>query len=385
MLLDTNKATKTASLVDAITNRLEFYKALSSREYTFAKKFEEIQANKNKYSQSDLDSVKAMIFNPEDPSDVMNIKPKLIYVDSTNKSGMKTFQILRTFCTAHENVNRIGRALRYLVIDEATNKYLGIIHVCSDMALLSKRNKYLGIDKQINARDWECLKNIASCYTLVPMQPFGFNYAGGKLITLLAGSEVIEQDWNRKYKEKLVGLSTTSLYGSFSQYTNLKHWKKTGELQSQVSYKLPDNEYELAKDWLNDIEPEKHFDFFERKHASGKGPYIRDNKNKFHQYVFKKLGFKKTDYECSHARGTFFCSLFNESPEFLQGNINYEKLTRRYDNSVESLTAMWKERYAKKRLEKLEQSGNLKSEILFYDGMLNAENWNKAKTLYLNW
>ena len=382
MLLDSDKATKTGILVDTISRKLDYYNNMTSREYTLAKKFEEIQGKNSKYSQQELDAVKGMIFNPSNPSEVYNIRPKLTYVNSSMKSGMKTFQILRTFCTAHENVSRIGRALRYLVTDEVTGKYIGIIHISSDMAQLGPRNKYLGISEQINSRDWKCLDHIANCYTLVPMQPFGYNYMGGKLISLLASSDVVENDWNKAYGDKLVGLSTTSLYGSFSQYSNLKYWRKTGHLDSTVAFKLPDNEFDMLKNWAKEYDYEKYHYYMEKKKPSGM-PFVRDNKNRFLQYMFRQLGFKTKDFQCSHQRGTFFCSLFNETPEFLQGNTEYEQLTRRYDNSVESLTAMWKERYAKKRLSKLEESSNLKSEILFYDRMMNSKNWDEAKSHYL--
>ena len=48
-------------------------------------------------------------------------------------------------------------------------------------------------------------------------------------------------------------------------------------------------------------------------------------------------------------------------------------------NSTITDLALWKYRYAKNRLEKLEQSEKLKTEILFYGDMIGHDKWKQAK------
>ena len=68
--------------------------------------------------------------------------------------------------------------------------------------------------------------------TIVPIQPLGYNLVGGKLLALLCLSDdTVEKTWEHQYKDKLVGVTTTSLYGKtkvipLSQYDRLKTGRK---------------------------------------------------------------------------------------------------------------------------------------------------------------
>ena len=56
--------------------------------------------------------------------------------------------------------------------------------------------------------------------SIIPIQPFGYNFLGGKLMLMIT-SDVIRKSWEDKYGDILVGMSTTSLYGTCSQYNNM--------------------------------------------------------------------------------------------------------------------------------------------------------------------
>ena len=65
----------------------------------------------------------------------------------------------------------------------------------------------------------------------------------------------------------------------------------------------------------------------------------------------------------------------------------YEKITekdlvRRFDNSVESLTNIWKNKYAKNRLNGLLKNKRYNNEGLFYDDLIGME-WEEAKDRYI--
>ena len=62
-------------------------------------------------------------------------------------------------------------------------------------------------------------------FVIVPTQPFGFNYLGGKLLAALCCSHEVREKLNKKYDMNLVMFETTSLYGnskSASQYDGMK-------------------------------------------------------------------------------------------------------------------------------------------------------------------
>jgi hypothetical protein len=62
-------------------------------------------------------------------------------------------------------------------------------------------------------------------FVIVPAQPFGYNYLGGKLLAAICTSHEIREMVNKKYNMNLCLFETTSLYGSSktsSQYDGMK-------------------------------------------------------------------------------------------------------------------------------------------------------------------
>ena len=106
-------------------------------------------------------------------------------------------------------------------------------------------------------------------------QPLGFNYVGGKLLALLCLSDKVQKDWKEQYGDRLVSVTTTSLYGKakaggMSQYDNLKHWKKMGYSQGSVAYKPKKKETtKRLRDWLKKYHSEKYFEWYVALKLSG--------------------------------------------------------------------------------------------------------------------
>jgi len=62
-------------------------------------------------------------------------------------------------------------------------------------------------------------------FVIVPSQPFGFNYLGGKLLAAICTSHEVREMINKKYNMNMCLFETTSLYGSSkqsSQYDGMK-------------------------------------------------------------------------------------------------------------------------------------------------------------------
>ena len=68
-------------------------------------------------------------------------------------------------------------------------------------------------------------RHAAMGFVIVPSQPFGYNYLGGKLLALLCCSHFARETLNEVFEKDIALFETTSLYGSTtdaSQYDGLK-------------------------------------------------------------------------------------------------------------------------------------------------------------------
>jgi hypothetical protein len=81
------------------------------------------------------------------------------------------------------------------------------------------------------------------------------------------------------------------------------------------------------------------------------------------------------------SRGVYWCPLYDNTESFLRNEVS-ELGNKKFDNSVESLVNLWKEKYAKKRLVNLLKSDRIKNKVLFYDDIVNGK-WKEIKKTYL--
>jgi len=119
-----------------------------------------------------------------------------------------------------------GRNVRLAVRERNTNKYLGFIKIGSPVINCKPRNEILG-QVFTQSPEWSKSFNKTSMmgFVIVPSQPFGFNYLGGKLIASVCCSHEVREMINKKYNMNLCFFETTSLYGSSkttSQYDGMK-------------------------------------------------------------------------------------------------------------------------------------------------------------------
>ena len=272
-----------------VLNEIEMLSSMSVEEYTLFKKWNEIRNGKHKNeSQKTIDDIKNNIWRPSSLDDYKHLKPKLILASGKPKLT-KVWNILRTFAVSLVNNGTIGRARRFLVVDEKTEKYLGIICVSSDMMDIAGRDNFIKWTRE--QKNSGMLKYTANCSTIVPFQPFGYNFNGGKLLALLCASDVVARDWEKKYGEKLVGLTTTSLYGTYSMYNSLKYWHRRGKTKGSVTFEFSKETEELIKAFGKTTEPEHYFKLWHAKKPNGQ-PVSRDHRNRSRQYFLRKLGKK---------------------------------------------------------------------------------------------
>lgn len=124
--------------------------------------------------------------------------------------------------SSHSNMVSIpGKALKLGVIEKNTNKFVGFVRLGSPVINMKPRNDLLG-----NVPDLSSFNRTAIMgFVIVPVQPFGYNYLGGKLLAGICSSHFVREKLNKKYNMNLCMLETTSLYGnskSSSQYDGMK-------------------------------------------------------------------------------------------------------------------------------------------------------------------
>ena len=97
--------------------------------------------------------------------------------------------------------------------------------------------------------------HIMNAKVLVPSQPFGSKYRGGKLLALLSQSNEIRNFFNEKYKRNIILWYSMSLYGSSKttcQYDQLnKHINFIGKTESKHYMRMQNPHSDRIKDWLD--------------------------------------------------------------------------------------------------------------------------------------
>jgi len=124
--------------------------------------------------------------------------------------------------SSHSNMVSIpGKALKLAVKDKNTNKFLGFIRFGSPVINCKPRNDLLGNVPNLTVFN----KTAIMGFVIVPCQPFGYNYLGGKLLAGICCSHWVREKLNVKYDMNLVMFETTSLYGNTkgaSMYDGMK-------------------------------------------------------------------------------------------------------------------------------------------------------------------
>jgi hypothetical protein len=144
-----------------------------------------------------------------------------------------------------------GKRIQLVVVEKKTNTILGFIHLASPIISIKPRHDWLGGVPNMEAVNRHCIMG----NVIVPVQPFGFNYLGGKLIALICTSNEVRDIIHRKYSGcNIVTFETTSLYGSTkgaSMYDGLKPFLRfRGETVSDLCPNLHENIFRDLEKWF---------------------------------------------------------------------------------------------------------------------------------------
>ena len=329
-----------------------------------------------------IEKVKKNFWMPTGPDDYEKLQPVL---ELSNGELAETWNAVRTFSSTMKNNSNIGRNLFYTVKDGVTGKYLGVICISSDFLDLTPRDTAIGWSRDVKTQQ-SMINHTAIGSTIVPLQPLGYSYMGGKLLALLCLADTVQKDWKERYGDTLVGVTTTSLYGKtkangLSQYDGLEHWQKMGFSSGSVAFEPSRSTRNMVFDWIKENEPRKYFEWWEAKNPQGL-PLKRDHKNRSLNYAYSKLGIPKELIRTEHQRGIYFSPLYNNTNEFLRKEIGDAELVKSFDTSEETLSNIWKTKYAKGRIRQLQKQNKVSYENLFYDDLIYLS-WDETKAKYL--
>jgi len=276
----------------------------------------------------------SMELNPE------NIKPILISVDSKHKLW-KEWKAIQENVASFEFRRSPGRNCYFLVKNKYDDKNLGIIDVAADFLSLGERDKYIGWNVEQRKKYNRNIANISVC---IPTRNFGFNLSGGKLLTLLAISNIAGDYWKERYGDDLVGTTVTSLYGKSIQYNRLQNFKYLGKTKGQGTCQIDDNIYKECRLLVEEEEGEIP------------GGCFTKGKNSRINIIRKACKYLELDSSIltTHGRnrGIYWCDRGYKTKEFLTGMTNnYEEKNL----NIDDLVKCWRETWAYRRLENLKR------------------------------
>ena len=213
--------------------------------------------------KSRLNNESTSLFGPEDEifSD-FSIHPnemvfKIHQVDTSPKPKSKYNQSLYSEILNKTASNAIeeaipGRTIKWIVTEENTKRVVGVVRFGSPTINSKPRNDYFGEVLPLSTIN----KNFVMGFNIVPTQPFGYNYLGGKLLALLASSNELKRQFDLKYGTDLKYFETTSLYGTtkgVSMYDGLKPFiRHIGDTESNFLPLFHDDEFRDFFWWFNE-------------------------------------------------------------------------------------------------------------------------------------
>lgn len=307
----------------------------------------EIIARNKKWIDKHIQLAKKNLANGADVL-ISNIDP-IIEVCETQKQH-DLFRILRYYWSSPYS-EYVGRRIKLIIRDNALpNKpVIGIAALGSPIIHIPERDDFIGWDKETRTKN---LIYTLDAYVIGALPPYNY-LLGGKLISYILASNEVREIYRKKYQKqitltekrianKLVGIFTTSLYGSSSQYNRMKFgeellYKPIGQTKGFGTLHLSEETIHLM------------IKFLKSKgvvvgHKFGDGPswVMRVVRS-----AGEILGFD-SDFLLKHSfkRNIYFVPLASEFKAFLNGETKQPKFKNYCKNE---LVQFWKNRWLQNR------------------------------------
>jgi hypothetical protein len=291
------------------------------------------------------------------------------YTGGPGRVSQETFNDLLASVSSHNNEQNVpGREMKWIIYEKNTQKIVGFIRLGSPTINSKPRNLWLGHAPDLSIFN----RHAAMGFVIVPSQPFGYNYLGGKLLALLCCSHFAREAMNQSFEKDIALFETTSLYGSVtdaSQYDGLKPFiRYKGLTESKFLPLLHDDIFHKLHDhftYLNNNTPltDNKASSKKMKRQTKMISIVKNSltdKDKLQLLnntlsaafgITQKKRFYISDYGYSNVREV----ILGEQKELIRGQ-NWEK------HELDNIIKWWKKK-ATKRYEKLKADGRFRANV----------------------
>ena len=377
-----------------LKENMDYLMTMSVQEQTLYKKWVELQEPNMIQAKSQIASYYDLQWKPTDINnkeltikEIESLDPYVEIVEDP-KESTKWAAVRRMIHTMDFTANP-GRNVKINVKDRVSGKLLGQISLASDVTAMGVRDNFIGWTKDNKFVDGK-LNNTTIASTIVCTQPLGYNFLGGKLIAMMTTTPEVREYWNSKYKNVLIAVGTTSLYGIHSQYNGIPLFKTLGESAGKISLKPDDKFYDPWHQWIKENRAQWYKDNISDERArngasmgyEANGP-VSGIKQKILGQIFKECGIKATQYHHGFKRGVYMAMMYENGCEYLRNEITEDKLILKdkFKQGTEYINKWWK-KHAISRYTKLHDEGRIKPEHLFYIDAIGIS-WEEMKAKYL--
>ena len=308
-------------------------------------------------------------FNEDISPEEMEFEIRFIGDRFPNSLPQDHYKNLLAAVSSHNNESNIpGRELRWMVYEKRTQKIVGFIRFGSPTINSKPRNLWLGQPANLSLLN----RHTAMGFVIVPSQPFGYNFLGGKLLALLCVSHFARETLNKVFEKDIALFETTSLYGSTtsaSQYDGLKpFFRYKGLTESKFLPLLHDRVFHKLHDHftlLNNNTPltdnkasSKKMKRQTKMIASIKKSLKDENKlQHFNSVIEMAFGLtqKKRFYISDYGYGNVREVIRGDQDKLVRGQ-NWDKFY------LDNIISWWK-RKATKRYETLKRDGRFRDKV----------------------
>lgn len=281
-----------------------------------------------------------------------------------------------------------ARVQRYCIQEKNSKKICGFIKMASPILNIKPRNEWLGrpIDSKNKKEMYRFNQSSIMGFIIVPTQPFGFNYLGGKLMAAISCSHDIRRKLNQKYNGNFCLFETTSLYGNIknmSMYDGMRPYiRYKGDTTSNLFLTLSDEVYFSLRNWFykkNNDEPlvdavtksGKPITGHKLKTQTKMFNIISTSLKKHDNVAYEKFKEFKKNAGSITTQKRFYTSTYGyeNTREYLLGEVDTLKKSDQWEKyELENIVKWWKNK-STKRYEKIVKDGRLRKKI---------EVWNKT-------
>lgn len=285
------------------------------------------------------------------------IAPKDIYPRLVEVHPDSSDELLFRYACLHWSVpvsSGYGRRLRFLVVDQSTDKLIGLFGLGDPVFALRNRDQWIGWERDERTKR---LHHVVDAYVLGAVPPYSF-LLGGKLVALLAVSNEVREAFRRKYvgrasliqRRELPGeialITTMSALGRSSLYNRLRFrdrfvFRSVGFTRGYGEFHMSNGVYDSMVEFART-----------RSEATAKhelwGNGFR-NRREVLQKVFSELGLPREWRNHGINREIYVAPLAKNSCEFLNGE---DSRLDYFDQPASELFGWFRERWLLPRSER---------------------------------